>query len=125
MSKVPPLLAAIVLGSGIAVCGYFVGDGIQHLKPNNRYVNVRGLSEKEVQADTAELTVSITRNANVTEELFPKLDAVQNQIIATFKSLGIKDDEIQPGSGQPNEQIAITCKTIPICRVLMFMVPSR
>ncbi|HCO7159804.1 SIMPL domain-containing protein [Escherichia fergusonii] len=97
MSKVPPLLAAIILGAGITVCGYFVGDGIQHLKPNNRYVNVRGLSEKEVQADTAELTVSITRNANVTEELFPKLDAVQNQIIATFKSLGIKDDEIQPG----------------------------
>ena len=56
MNKAPSLIAAIVLGLGISACGYFVGDGVKHLKTNNRYVNVRGLSEKEVRADTAELT---------------------------------------------------------------------
>lgn len=125
MSKVPPLLAAIVLGSGIAVCGYFVGDGIQHLKPNNRYVNVRGLSEKEVQADTAELTVSITRNANVTEELFPNWMPYKIKLLPHLNLLALRMMRSSQGSGQPNEQTAITCKTIPICRVLMFMVPSR
>ena len=59
MNKAPSLIAAIVLGLGISACGYFVGDGVKHLKTNNRYVNVRGLSEKEVRADTAELTIAI------------------------------------------------------------------
>lgn len=47
MNKAPSLIAAIVLGLGISACGYFVGDGVKHLKTNNRYVNVRGLSEKK------------------------------------------------------------------------------
>lgn len=43
MNKAPSLIAAIVLGLGISACGYFVGDGVKHLKTNNRYVNVRGV----------------------------------------------------------------------------------
>ncbi len=60
MNKAPSLIAAIVLGLGISACGYFVGDGVKHLKTNNRYVNVRGLSEKEVRADTAECKRKLT-----------------------------------------------------------------
>ncbi|PFF97880.1 SIMPL domain-containing protein [Escherichia albertii] len=97
MNKAPSLIAAIVLGLGISACGYFVGDGVKHLKTNNRYVNVRGLSEKEVLADTAELNIAITQKGNVPTELFPKLEDAQNKIVAEFKALGISDKELSLG----------------------------
>ncbi|EEX4920481.1 SIMPL domain-containing protein [Escherichia albertii] len=97
MNKAPSLIAAIVLGLGISACGYFVGEGVKHLKTNNRYVNVRGLSEKEVLADTAELNIAITQKGNVPTELFPKLEDAQNKIVAEFKARGISDKELSLG----------------------------
>ncbi len=70
MNKAPSLIAAIVLGLGISACGYFIGDGVKHLKTNNRYVNVRGLSEKEVLADTAELNIAITQKKAMFRQSF-------------------------------------------------------
>ncbi len=92
MDKAPSLIAAIVLGLGISACGYFVGDGVKHLKTNNRYVNVRGLSEKEVRADTAELTIAINFKGNVPGELFPKLEDAQKKLLpnSTLRGLTTK-----------------------------------
>ncbi|MGS2198430.1 SIMPL domain-containing protein [Escherichia coli] len=97
MNKAPSLIAAIVLGLGISACGYFVGDGVKHLKTNNRYVNVRGLSEKEVRADTAELTIAINFKGNIPGELFPKLEDAQKKIVAELNAQGINEKEITLG----------------------------
>ena len=97
MNKAPSLIAAIVLGLGISACGYFVGDGVKHLKTNNRYVNVRGLSEKEVRADTAELTIAINFKGNVPGELFPKLEDAQKKIVVELNAQGISSTEINLG----------------------------
>lgn len=97
MSKISTVCAAIVIGLGITAGGYFIGNGIQQLKTNNRYVNVRGLSEKDVLADTAQLSISITDKGDVPGELFPKIAAAQDKVIAALKAQGLKDDEIQTG----------------------------
>lgn len=94
MNKASTLVAAVALGLGITACGYFIGTGIQHLKSNNRYVNVRGLSEREVQADTAQLSISIANSDNEKSALFPKMKATQDKIIAVIKAAGLPEKEI-------------------------------
>jgi hypothetical protein len=47
------LLSAIVLGVGVAVGGYFVGNGFFKGRAADRYVTVKGVSERDVTADIA------------------------------------------------------------------------
>jgi hypothetical protein len=46
-------LAALVLAAGIAVAGWFVGDGFLRGRSADRFVTVKGVAEREVKADVA------------------------------------------------------------------------
>ena len=46
-------LGAVILGLGIAVAGWFVGEGFFKGRAAERYVTVKGVSERDVQADVA------------------------------------------------------------------------
>jgi len=46
-------LAAIILGVGIALAGLFVGVGFARGRSADRFVTVKGISEREVRADLA------------------------------------------------------------------------
>lgn len=54
---------------------------------------MRGLSEKEVRADTAELTIAINFKGNVPGELFPKLEEAQKKLLPN-SMLRINEKEI-------------------------------
>jgi hypothetical protein len=45
--------AALVLAAGIALAGWFVGDGFMRGRAADRYVTVKGVAEREVKADIA------------------------------------------------------------------------
>jgi hypothetical protein len=47
------LITATVLALGIAVAGWFAGNGFVEARSAERYVTVKGLAEREVQADLA------------------------------------------------------------------------
>jgi uncharacterized protein len=47
------LLAAAVLGGGVALGGWFAGQGLRAPRADDRYVTVKGLAEREVRADLA------------------------------------------------------------------------
>lgn len=44
---------AIVVASGIALAGIFVGLGVSQVRASDRFVTVKGVSEREVRADVA------------------------------------------------------------------------
>jgi hypothetical protein len=48
-----PGLAAIILALGLAASGLFIGHGIASGRATDRYVEVKGLAEREVTADLA------------------------------------------------------------------------
>src|SRR3546814_1165056 len=50
-SNVFTLAAALLLAIGIAVGGWFVGDGFFEGRKSDRYVTVKGLAERDVMAD--------------------------------------------------------------------------
>jgi hypothetical protein len=48
-----PLLAAAVLATGLALSGWFVGHGFARGRSADRFVEVKGLAERDVAADLA------------------------------------------------------------------------
>ncbi len=53
MKRFDYLVCALVLGVGIALGGWHVGRGIIHLRTGDRYVTVKGVSERDVTANVA------------------------------------------------------------------------
>ena len=46
-------MTALLLAAGMAVAGWFVGDGFADSRASDRYVTVKGISERDVEADLA------------------------------------------------------------------------
>ena len=46
-------VSAALLALGIAAAGWFTGNGIVKARATDRYVTVKGLAERDVQADRA------------------------------------------------------------------------
>ena len=53
MTRAISMPGALVLGIGIAVAGWFVGDGFVRGRAADRFVTVKGVAERDVQADVA------------------------------------------------------------------------
>jgi len=68
------LAAALLLAVGLAVAGWFVGDGFLQGRKGDRFVTVKGLAEREVKADLAVWPLRLVATGN-------DLAAVQRKIV--------------------------------------------
>ncbi|MCL2649043.1 MAG: SIMPL domain-containing protein [Phycisphaerales bacterium] len=107
------LASSVVLAVGLAVMGYFIGNGLHSLKPNTRNVSVRGLSEREVSADTAQLVILFSNTGRSPEKIFPALAATQKKVVAFLNSNGIKDGDITIGQWKTTRTSADDLKNDP------------
>src|SRR4026208_542365 len=47
------LAGAAIVAAGLAIGGLFVGSGFARMRTSDRYVTVKGISERQVKADLA------------------------------------------------------------------------
>lgn len=91
------LLAAAALGAtvafGLALGGYFVADALYAVRASDRFVTVKGLSEREVPADMALWPISYTVTADDLESLQQRIEAGESAIRA-FLAPRFEPDEI-------------------------------
>lgn len=85
---------SIIIAIGIALGGYFIYCGIGSFAGRDRYVGVKGLSEREVLADKATWNLSVNVSGNVLERLYPLLDPKMQTVVKYLKSKGVTDEEI-------------------------------
>ena len=68
------LAAALILSLGIVIGGYLLGDGLRRARMADRSVTVRGLAERNVNADLATWNISFA--AQGTEGFYPLVTVV-------------------------------------------------
>jgi hypothetical protein len=96
-------VSALLLTIGLVVAGYFIGNLQVNAKKYDRYVTVKGLSEREVAADLAVWPINITLTGNDLEELRGRIEA-QNQTVSTFFSQqGFSAEEMTRGPVNIND----------------------
>ncbi|MDD2878867.1 MAG: SIMPL domain-containing protein [Rhodoferax sp.] len=89
------LIAALLLGLGIAIAGVAVSHGLERFRMSDRSVTVKGLAEKEVQSDFAVWTLSFRRAGNDFGGVQQALSADRDKVTAFLKTRGFTDAEVE------------------------------
>lgn len=87
-------LAAALIGLGLALGGYFIGQGFVDARTIDRSVEVKGLAEREVLADTAIWPIQIVAAGDDLEALLDRIDLQGEQVREYLEALGFTADEV-------------------------------
>jgi hypothetical protein len=90
-------LKVVVLALAIVLAGYFVGNMHKTGKQYDRYVQVKGLSEREVKADLAVWPINIVLTGNDLATLKGQLEKQNEDVYQFFVKQGFEPDEITRG----------------------------
>lgn len=88
------LLQAAILAVSIAFSGLCIKWGIDDFANKDRNVTVKGLAEKEVEADKVTWPIPTKELGNDLPELYQRINTTTAKVKAFLKQHGIKDDEI-------------------------------
>ena len=98
--------AAVVLAAGLTLGGYQIYRGIHEVAGMSRYVSVRGLSERVVEADRVTWPLSFNVVGNDLQVLYAELEQKQQSIVAFLRDNGVAADEIFIAPSSVNDRVA-------------------
>ncbi len=89
---------AVILGlcllGGLSVLGYLLADAAIAVKQFERSVTVKGLSEREFEADIVLWPIEFTEASNNLEQLYESIDNTTSRIRSFLEDRGIESAEI-------------------------------
>lgn len=98
MSVQQNLIAGVCVAIGIASVGVSLKAGIDHFVDRDRVVTVKGLAERNVQADYVIWPVTFRVNGNDLSALYEKAQTQSEEIRNFLISQGIKAQDISQGT---------------------------
>jgi hypothetical protein len=93
----------LLLSGSIALAGYFVGNMHKTGQKFDRYVQVKGLSEREVPADLAVWPMNVTLTGNELAPLKRQLEQQINTVYQFFLDQGFTEEELTKGITNIND----------------------
>jgi len=100
------LLSAVVVAVGTAVGGKFIGDGFRDGRATDRYVTVKGVSEREVSANLAVWPVRITETGDDLGAAQSRLEQAVDALVVFLVGEGIAQDSILRGRVEVQDLLA-------------------
>ncbi|MCF8034953.1 MAG: SIMPL domain-containing protein [Desulfarculaceae bacterium] len=88
------LALGLLIGLGVALAGFFVGQALYEVKASERFVTVKGLAEREVPADLAIWPLTFNQTGNKLPALYGRLEADRERIKAFLLGLGFSAEEL-------------------------------
>lgn len=99
-------LKTLAICAAIIIAGYFVGNMHKTGKKYDRYVQVKGLSEREVDADLAVWPINITLTGNDLQSLKRDIEWQNSEVYDFFVAQGFTKDELTKGNTNINDSRA-------------------
>ncbi len=91
-------ISAIILGVALVICSFILGisadKATKAFRAGERSVVVKGLSEREVQADVMIMPIRFTRTNNDLNTLYKDLESDSQKILEFLEGLGIDKNDV-------------------------------
>jgi hypothetical protein len=91
-------IKTLIFSASIVMAGYFIGNMHKTGKKYDRFVQVKGLSEREVNADLAVWPINITLTANDLNALKSNIEKQNDEVHDFFIAQGFEENELTKGS---------------------------
>lgn len=104
--KYSSIISAFLIGLGIVLLGLCLKSAIKGYGERDRVVTVRGLCEKEVQANKVTWPLVTKEMGNDLPAIYDRIQATNDKILKFLKSNGITEDEISVNSPDVTDRIA-------------------
>lgn len=89
------IVSIIILGLGIGHAGSAVHDGLTNFRSYDRSVSMKGLAQRDVEADLALWPISYSETGNDLTALQDQMEKHGETVLSFLKKHGIADDEIE------------------------------
>ncbi len=89
------VIVAIILGLSVIISASLLRDGLTGLKTGDRYVTVKGVAEREVEADLALWPIRFVATGNTLEQAQQKARSSREAIMAFLKLQAIEDSAVE------------------------------
>lgn len=89
------IISATIIAIGIVVLGFSLKGGMDNFSNKDRKVSVKGLAEKEVEADKVTWPIATKELGNNLPELYNTIGTTQKRIKAFLVQNGVRENEIQ------------------------------
>ena len=90
-------IKTLVISAAVVVAGFFIGNMHKIGKQYDRYVQVKGLSEREVKADLAVWPIQITLTGNDLASLKQRIEQQNKQLHDFFIEQGFQPQDLTKG----------------------------
>ena len=97
------VIISLAMVCSAAVLGGQLAGGIEQFVERDRVVTVKGLAERQVQADHVIWPVGYRELGNDLQQVYGQIEARQKQVIAFLKKAGLTDDEISVAAPKLND----------------------
>lgn len=104
--KYSSVISAFLIALGLLAMGLCVKSAIKAYGERDRVVTVRGLCEKEVQANKVTWPLVTKEMGNDLPQIYDRIQATNQKILAFLKSNGIAENEISVNSPDVTDRIA-------------------
>jgi hypothetical protein len=93
-----PALLGLLVGGGIALAGIVASGAVKELRASQRFVTVKGLAEREVDADLAIWPVSFKEAADDLAVLQRRVDERRGTVAAFLEGAGFRREDVSFGA---------------------------
>ena len=100
MMKENSTIGAALIALGLVCLGWFIKAGIDNFSEKDRKVNVKGLAEKEVEADKVTWPIVSKEVGNDVSGLYECIGSTQRKIKAFLLQNGIQESELTENAPQ-------------------------
>lgn len=108
------LLAALLIGIGLALGGWFVGAGFVKSRLGVRSVTVKGLAERDVRADLALWPLRFVATGNVLADVRAKIVADEAAVRQFVTAAGLKASSVEVTSFEVTDALAQVYRSGPV-----------
>jgi len=108
------LLASALLAIGIALGGWFVGQGFVDARAGDRFVTVKGVAERLVAADLALWPIRFVTTSNQLAEAQARIAEDEGRVLSFLAANGLARQSVEVQSLQVTDLLAQAYRSSPI-----------